>query len=167
MRTHLRICFRFGQNLPQAAGEDIVTELKSYVTVHDLHNLAAAMHALAQVLRTQPALQATIEREILPTVRDTMLSPSLHAMAIEGIQDFLTAYITTAPESAPGLVSDLINGLLQTSKAIPTTEDGSTQSFANVAKCIGAIFEKSQSGSTKILADCVLAVKVCHLRLCV
>lgn len=127
-----------------------MTELKSFVTIQDLHNLGTTMHVLALLQGNQPALRDHLKAEILPAVLEVIQSPLLHTAALEGIQEFLARFCCANDDAAENLVAQLSKLLVRTSRSIPTAEDGGTQAFANVAKCIGTAVDNAQAGvSTK------------------
>lgn len=137
-----------------------MTELKSYVTVQDLHNLGATMHVVAQLQKQQPALREHLENEVLPAIQEAIQSPLLHSAALEGIQDFFAVFVRATPEGAQTVVPKLFKLIARPDRSIPTAEDGGTQAFANVAKCIGTAVENSQSPAKDIVADFIKFVKV-------
>ncbi|KAG7530369.1 hypothetical protein FFLO_05085 [Filobasidium floriforme] len=150
---------RFGDQLPADVASSIVTELKSYVTVQDLHNLGATMHVVAQLQKQQPALREHLETEVLPAIQEAIQSPLLHSAALEGIQDFFAVFVRATPEGAQTVVPKLFKLIARPDRSIPTAEDGGTQAFANVAKCIGTAVENSQSSAKDIVADFIKFVK--------
>lgn len=140
-RVVRRVC-RFGPDFPLSSAKAIVTELKSYVNVSDLHNLGETMRVLSQMLRNQSALRDSIANDILPAVKAAILSPLLHAAAIEGMQELFAVYAALPETDSTALVQELVDSVLvQHPRSIPTAEDGGTQAFANVAKCIATVLE--------------------------
>jgi len=118
------------------------------------------MHVIAQMQKQQPALRDHLETEILPATQEAIQSPLLHSAALEGIQEFFAVFVRATPEGAQDLVPQLFDLLVRTNKSIPTAEDGGTQAFANVAKCIGTTVENSQAPAQAIVAEFIKSVKV-------
>jgi hypothetical protein len=154
------VFFRFGDKIPGNVGSAIVTELKTYINVQDLHNLGLTMHIVAQMQSTLGSLQNPVQAEIMPVVKEVIQSPLLHSAALEGIQEFFAAYSRQTKGSADKLVPELFQLLVRPGATIPTAEDGGTQAFANVAKCIGTVVENSHVQATSVVDDFIKSVKV-------
>jgi len=118
------------------------------------------MHFVARMQTTLGSLQNPVQAEIMPVVKEVIQSPLLHAAALEGIQEFFAAYSQQTKGSADKLVPELFQLLVRPGATIPTAEDGGTQAFANVAKCIGTVVENSHVQATSVVDDFIKSVKV-------
>jgi hypothetical protein len=124
------------------------------------------MHVIAQMQTHSDSLGDAVAAEIIPASKEVIQSPLLHAAALEGIQEFFAVYARATKDSADKLVPELFRLLVRPGQTIPTAEDGGTQAFANIAKCIGTVVENSQTRAESIVAEFINAVKVCVHRYC-
>lgn len=162
-----KLVTRFGSDLPLDAATELISELKSYITVQDLHNLGITVECVTKMLQAQPSLRPTVESAIMPAITEAIKSPLLHDAAIESIKAFLAVYVSEDPESARHLIPELTKSLMEstggagdvTGSHVPSTEDGATQAFATLAKCIGTIVENSPSTAAGIINEFVKPVK--------
>lgn len=143
---------------------NIIRDLKSYISTSDLHNLDSTFGSVALLLRTQPSLRSTVDAELMDEIKRIINSPLLHTAAIRGLQQFFATYISLEPDLAPGLITELA-ATLDLSKTIPTPDEGGSQGFATVAKCIGTIAENSQFAVSNILTAFTQAIDVSSILL--
>ncbi|KAJ9110694.1 hypothetical protein QFC19_001523 [Naganishia cerealis] len=155
---------RLGNRVPEKTSENLIPDLKGFITDSDLTNLPHALGVLTTILKSpSPSIKGLIEdNEILPLVVDLVKSPAIHGSILEAIQEFFAAYTTVDTDGPVRVVGMIIKAFQvhQPVSSVAVSGEGSAGAYATAAKSIGTILKHSQGNLAGILSQFVKPIQV-------
>lgn len=132
--------------IPDALIATLVEHLKPYVSTNDVSLLAHALTTLALLLelspqKTFPAVEAIYLKDIYVIAH----SPLVTGAALEALLSFFASLVDADEQIASHVIPNLVIALQNKSK--------SEASYANVAKCVGAVVKSQQAIAAGTIAE--------------
>ncbi|KDN52549.1 TIP120-domain-containing protein [Tilletiaria anomala UBC 951] len=143
---------RIGASMPSQLVDDVLSSVRPMLGQSaDISLLPPTLQAVVVILIQQPTSQEKVKQEILSLVYDTLQSPLAQGPALQPLLEFFTAYV----RANPALSSSVLDDLLKQANIVQLTRSShATQTYAVVAKCIGAVvrYNKNETGAQALAA---------------
>ncbi|CAK9779690.1 unnamed protein product [Cutaneotrichosporon oleaginosum] len=137
------ILLRLGGSLPEGVASDVIVELTPFL------DQASALEIIANVLASQPATRATVEKHVLPHIMVAIKTANT-AATIDALVQFFGAYVDGDVDCSLRLVPQLVLNVAQ-DKTLAGASLGTTAAFSTTAKCIGTVVYHSERNLAGIL----------------
>lgn len=136
--------FRIGPTISPSAAQSLIRDLRPLLAETDLHTLALTFDNIAVITVKCAEAQPMLEKEILPSTIELVAADSLHGVALDSLNDFLSAYVKVSPNSAREIVSRIIEVAI-TAPAV----NGQSLAMVTAARCIGTVTVSSDPTQSK------------------